>query len=182
MKITTAEAVNNVGGGFLTIRAGEGVRPELHVEVKEHKPFLSTRSDAPVHIEGVTIVARYIGTTPDPAAVIEAGANVTLDRCCFRVVAETPVRGPITGTRAVALDGGALKVSGCFFENFDRAIDVSCFGGVTSMFKHCMFVHNRSGQPPSKGSNTAQAAVSSAAGRFACGACPAAPARRADAW
>ena len=153
----------NVGGGQLTIRAGDGVRPRpvLNVEVKGRRPFLTTRGDAPLRLEGVTIVAHFVGSGPDPPPVIEAGASLALERCAFRVESETPPRGTVSGTRAVVLEGGALTATGCFFENFDRAIDVSCYLGVTSTVKQCMFVHNRS-----LGSSSADPAPAGGGGVF----------------
>ena len=139
LTLTAADAVN-ISGGPLTIRAGDGMRPVLKVEVKGNNPFLATRGDAPLRIEGVTIEAKFIDPGPEPAAVIEAGANVVLDRCAFRVEGAT---GPAPGTRAVALDGGSLKAVGCWFENFERALDLSLFGGANVEARHCQFIGSR---------------------------------------
>lgn len=135
LNVSAAEAVT-ISGGTLAIRAGEGVNPVLHVEVKAGRPFLSTRSDAPLKIERVAIVVKYLDPGSNPAPVILAGGNVTLDRCDFRVEGQAP------GARAVAVEGGTLSATGCWFENFDRALDVACFGGAVSQLAQCMFVHN----------------------------------------
>ena len=68
--------LGNIGGGTLAIRAAKGTRPVLKVEIKERKPFLSTRGDTPLRLEGITIEARYAApdAKPEPAAeVLTAG-------------------------------------------------------------------------------------------------------------
>jgi eukaryotic-like serine/threonine-protein kinase len=135
LNVSAAEAVT-LSGGTLVIRAGEGVKPVLHVEVKAGTPFLSTRSSTPLKMEQVAIVVKYLDPGSDPAPVILAGGNVTLDRCDFRV------EGQVPGARAVAVEGGTLSATGCWFENFDRALDIACFGGADSQLGQCMFVHS----------------------------------------
>ena len=77
------EAAITIGGGPLYIRAAEGVHPVVEVEMQGQKPFLSTRADTPLTIVGVTFVARYRGKPKMVPALIQAGANLTLDRCAF---------------------------------------------------------------------------------------------------
>lgn len=156
LKLSAADALN-VGGGLLTIRAAEGVRPVLQVEVKGRKPFLATRADAPLRLEGVSILAHYAGGGPDRAPVIEAGASVSLERCDFRVEPEAQGRGPVAGSRAVVLEGGALTANGCFFQNFDRAVDVACHGGVNATLRQCMFVVDRTAAPAPDASTSSSA-------------------------
>lgn len=133
MKFTAAEHVA-ASGGTLVLRAAPGTKPVLKVEVKGATPFLSTRTDSPLKIEGVTFEATYVDPGNDPAPVIEAGGAVTLDRCSFRLAAPSPK------SRALAVEGGSLAVAGCWFENFDRALDIACFGGMTSTLRECMIV------------------------------------------
>jgi hypothetical protein len=135
-KVSAAEAIS-MSGGLLVIKADEGCQPVLHVEVKGRKPFLSTRGETTLRIEGVTIVATYLEPGLEPAPVIEAGGNVELDRCAFKV------EGPAAGTRALALDGGSLVADGCWFENFDWAIDASCYAGSSTTLRHCMLVRTQ---------------------------------------
>jgi serine/threonine-protein kinase len=130
-------------GGPLTIRAGDGARPVLEVVVRRGKPFLLTRPNSPLRIEGVTVVVYYADEGPEPPPVIDAGASVTLDRCAFRV--EGPERGLVAGSRAVVMEGGSLIATGCWFENFDRALDLATFSGSTASITQCMFIHNRRG-------------------------------------
>jgi hypothetical protein len=140
----------------VTIRAGERVQPVLEVEVKGGTPFLTTRGDSPLRLEGVTVVARYVEPGSAPAAVIEAGSNVTLERCAFRLEGPKPGHG---GARALALEGGTLSASGCWFENFDHALDLSLFGGSTCTVRECMFVPGCVGDAiePEKGQDQAKA-------------------------
>ena len=138
LNVSAAEAVT-LSGGTLVIRAGEGVKPVLHVEVKAGTPFLSTRSDTPLKMERVAIVVKYLDPGSDPAPVIMAGGNATLDRCDFRV------EGQVPGARAVAVEGGTLSATGCWFENFDRALDIACYEGAVSQLGQCMFVHTLPG-------------------------------------
>ena len=78
------QAAITIGGGPLYIRAAEGVHPVVEVEMQGQKPFLSTRTDTPLTIVGVTFVARYRGKPKMVPALIQAGANLTLDRCASR--------------------------------------------------------------------------------------------------
>ena len=145
LKVSAAEALK-ASGGVLVIRAAAGVRPVLQVEVKGSTPFLSTRTDTALRIEGVTIEATYVDPGNNPAAVIEAGGSVTLDRCAFRVV------NPTAKSRAVAAESGAASAAGCWFENFDRALDVAFFGGATCSMRHCMIIRSSADDKASGGS------------------------------
>lgn len=142
MTVTAAEAAT-MAGGLLSIKAIEGTQPVLRVEIKGDKPFLSTRSNCVLRIEGVTFLVKYNEPGQTPAPLISAGGNVTLDRCAFRM------EGSIPGSRAVALEGGGLTATGCWFENFERALDVACFGGSVTKLQHCMFVSTRADDSPS---------------------------------
>jgi serine/threonine-protein kinase len=133
VKIPATGAIS-IGGGRIDVRAGEGVNPVLQVEVRGGTPFLSTKTDAPLILTGVTIEARYVEPGPEPAPVIEAGSHVTLDRCAFEL------EQPAPGSSAVKLEGGILSASGCSFVNFDRAIDLACFGGTNATLTHCLMV------------------------------------------
>ncbi len=145
-------------GGMLVIRAGAGVKPILKVEVKGGMPFLSTRTDAPLQLEGVTIEATYVEPGNDPAPIIEAGGAVTLDRCAFRLST------PVAKSRALAVEGESLTAFGCWFENFDRAVDVACFGGSKASLRHCMIVKT---SPDDKVPGTAAVRLRSMPGGFA---------------
>jgi len=143
LRFSSAEAIN-IGGGALEIRAADGVKPVLQVEVRRQTPFLATKADTPIKLVGVTIEVRYVDPGPEPAAVIEAGSHVTLDRCAF--VLDASAATP--GSSAVKLAGGVLTATGCSFENFDSALDLSCFGTSTSTLRQCLFVSTAPAPPP----------------------------------
>jgi serine/threonine-protein kinase len=135
IRLTGPDAtINGISGGRLSIRAAEGVQPVLEVEIEGKTPFLSTRTDTPLSIVGVTIVARYRGTPKVAPALIQAGGNVTLDRCAFTAT------GAVKDSRAVVAEGGSLEVKGCWFEGFDTAIDVASFSGSTAIVRQSMMV------------------------------------------
>src|SRR5262249_12361671 len=108
-----------ISGGKLEIRAAEGFRPALIVEALRRLPCLAPHSYTPMVLQGLRIEAKFVASTAEPPPVIQASAAVTLDRCAF-VVQGAPPRG----TRAVAAAGGSLFASGCWFDGFDKALDV----------------------------------------------------------
>lgn len=134
LEFKAGDAVN-ISGGALAIRAADHIKPELHVEIKGSKPFLATRAETPLRIEGVMFVVKYVNPGANPPAVIEAGGTLTLDRCAFRV------EGDVPNARAVVCHGGSLTVSGCWFENFDRTIDVDSFRGSVTTIRQSMLLH-----------------------------------------
>jgi serine/threonine-protein kinase len=138
----SAAALPPIGGGPLSIRAAEGVQPVLEVEIQGQKPFLTTRAETPLTLVGVTIVARYRGQTKTVPPVIQAGANVTLERCAFTA------KGAVEGTRAVVAEGSSLTVSGCWFEGFATALDVASFAGSTTRVTQSMMVQTGSDAQP----------------------------------
>jgi serine/threonine-protein kinase len=85
-------------------------------------------------IVGVSIVARYHGKPKAVPALIDAGGSVTLERCSFTA------RGAVQGSRAVAVEGNALTVFGCWFDGFDTALDVSAFAGSSTRIRQSMMV------------------------------------------
>ena len=136
LKLSGPAAAITIGGGALYIRAARGVHPVLEVEIKGPKPspFLRTRTDTPLTIVGVSIVARYAGKPKAVPALIEAGGKARLERCAFTAI------GGLKGSRAVAAEGGGLAVDGCWFEGFDEAIDVASFAGSTIAIRQSMMV------------------------------------------
>jgi eukaryotic-like serine/threonine-protein kinase len=130
-----------VSGGPLRIVAGPGVRPVVQVEIADGKPFLSTSTGTPIQIEGVTFEVKYASSGPDPTPVIAAGSDVRLDHCAFRL------DGAVEGARALEAKGETFSADGCWFENFDRAIDVDSFNGSKATLRQCMIVHTRPDAP-----------------------------------
>jgi serine/threonine-protein kinase len=131
-----------IGGGPLHIRAAEGARPVLEVEIQGQKPFLATRAETPLVLVGVTIVARYRSKAKVVPPVIQAGADVALERCVFTA------RGAIEDTRAVVAEGNSLTVTGCWFEGFATALDAASFAGSTITVKQSMMVQTGSDSQP----------------------------------
>ena len=130
--------IGNIGGGTLAIRAAKGPQPVLRVEIKGRKPFLTTRGDSRLKLEGITIEARYIepDAKPEPNPVIDAGGSVSLTRCAFRLEGkEVP-----PSSRAVLTQGGGVTVKGTSFENFGRAFDMIFYAGTTATFTQCLFL------------------------------------------
>ena len=142
LKLSGPDAALTIGGGRLYIRAAEGVQPVVEVEMQGQKPFLSTRTDTPLTIVGVTFVARYRGKPKMVPALIQAGADLTLDRCAFTA------SGGVEGSRAVVAEGGSLTVSGCWFEGFATALDVASFAGSITKIKQSMMVRARTDAQP----------------------------------
>ena len=124
-----------LSGGPLTIRAAEGSHPVLEVEIKGPNSFLATSGDASLTLTGVTILARYTekGSGELPA-LIQAGRDVTLERCAFMIAGEA------RGTRAVSTEGGELTATGCWFEGFGRALDLAAYAGSVAKIRQCMIV------------------------------------------
>jgi serine/threonine-protein kinase len=100
-----------------------------------------TRTDTPLTIEGVSIVARYAGM-PKEVPLIEVGGNLTLERCAFTAT------GAVKGSRAVASEGGSLTVHGCWFDGFDTALDVAAFAGSATTIKQSMMVRAKTDAQP----------------------------------
>ncbi len=137
LKLAGDEAAISISGGRrLLIRAAEGARPVVEVEIGGASPFLSTRTDTPLTLVGLTVVARYVGPArgKEPPPLIEAGASVELDHCAFIAT------GAVKGSRVVAVEGGSLAATGCWFEGFDKALDIAYFPGSVATLRQCMIV------------------------------------------
>ncbi len=74
--------------------------------------------------------------------MIKAGATAMLERCHFSAT------GATKGSRAVEVEGVTLVATGCWFEGFDRAIDIAAFGGSSATVRQCMMVRPGSDDPP----------------------------------
>ena len=134
LKLSSADSTP-ISGGRLVIRAAEGTRPRLQIELKGNSPFLFTKSRAALVLEGLTFEVIYKDPGDHPAPLISAGSNLTLDRCAFKLDKD------VRGARAVVAEGGELMVNGCWFENFERAIEVASFNGSTATVRQSMFVN-----------------------------------------
>jgi serine/threonine-protein kinase len=144
LKLRDEEAAIAISGGPLSIRAAEGARPVVEVEIRGARPFLSTRTDTPLTLVGLTLVAHYLGPPKgkEHPPLIEAGTTVTLDRCALTAT------GAVKGSRAVAVEGGSLTAVGCWFEGFDKTLDIAYFDGSTATLRQCMMVRTRTDELP----------------------------------
>lgn len=147
LRLTGADAAIKINGGPLYIRAAEGSRPVLQVEIKGAKPFLTTGVQTPVTIVGVSIEAQYADHSGpgEPPPIVEAAGKVTLDRCAFKATGKTE------GARAVNVLGTGLAVTGTWFTGFDQALDVAAFSGSAVTLKQCLFFKPKVADMPPDG-------------------------------
>ena len=136
------QLINLVGTGWLKLRAAQGVKPVLIVELKGQKPFLTVGPDMNLTLEGLTVEARYLdpppGSTasPTPAPIILAGGPAQIRYCGFEVLNGTKV----TGMHALVADGNNLTIENCWFKGFQTALEVHAIGGSTTLVKQTMIV------------------------------------------
>ena len=114
------------GRGRLVIRAAPGIQPVIEVEMKGDKPFLSAGSAVPLELSGLTFVAHYrqsrssiLDTSALPPLVV-AATTAKFERCAFKVAGKVRVQG----CRALVSSGGVLAIDRCWFQGFDRAIEI----------------------------------------------------------
>jgi serine/threonine-protein kinase len=124
--------------GKLDIRAAPGMAPVIEVGLKGATPFLQTGSAVPLEITGLTIVVRRLEASRSestPPLILAAG-KTRLVRCAFRT--ESGVE--ISDSRAVLGSGGALEVDRCWFEGFNKAIDIYTAHGNTARIHQTLIV------------------------------------------
>jgi len=148
------QLINLVGTGWLKLRAAQGVKPVLIVELKGQKPFLTVGPSMNLNLEGLTVEARYLDplpggpASPTPAPIILAGGPAQIRYCGFEVLNGTKV----TGTCALVADGNNLTIENCWFKGFQTALEVHAIGGSTTLVKQTMIVPaRRRGADPSAG-------------------------------
>ncbi len=130
-------AALRISGGRLYIRAAEGVHPVLEVDMKGPEAFLTTSAETSIVMAGVTIVAHYGPQTKEAPPVFEVGGNIQLEQCALSAT------GAVKGSRALLVDGGRVAVSGCWFQGFDRTIDMAVIGGSSSSIKQSIIVRGK---------------------------------------
>jgi eukaryotic-like serine/threonine-protein kinase len=113
------------GRGRLNIRAAPGVTPVIEVELKGPQPFLQTGSAVLLELSGLTFVVRYptpggAASPAPPPLIAAAGKTTKFDHCAFRVVGNPRLKD----SRAIFSNGGSLEVDHCWFQGFDRAIEI----------------------------------------------------------
>jgi hypothetical protein len=111
--------------GQLMIRAAEGSTPVIEFEMTGSKPLLATGSAVTVLLSGVTIVMRYAEPATLPSAnlsaLISLAGKSKIERCAFKLEAPSQPKGCC----ALLSNMGPLEVDRCWFEGFDKAIEVA---------------------------------------------------------
>jgi len=141
LRLTIDQPLDFVTGqGQLKIRASAGIEPVIEIELKGPKPLLTTGSGVKLTLSGLTIVVRYPkpGPAPSPAppAVIKAAGLANIDRCAFLVEGNPHLKDSC----AIISNGGALEVDRCWFQGFDKAIEVSVINTTPTRIKQTMIV------------------------------------------
>ncbi len=136
------QPINLFGTGWLKLRAAQGVKPVLVVELTGQKPFLTVGPSMNLNLEGLSVEARYLDplpggpASPTPAPIILAGGPAQIRYCAFEVVNGTK----LNGTRALVADGSNLTIENCWFKGFQTALEVHAIGGSTTLVTQTMIV------------------------------------------
>ncbi|MEO6811067.1 MAG: serine/threonine-protein kinase [Isosphaeraceae bacterium] len=135
----------NVPEGGLEIRAFEGTAPVLIVKLEGNTPFLRTSTSGSLTLRGLTIRAEP--TAPkkkgqaQTAVLIEAGGDLTLDRCLLATPGDPP------GVQAVNAHGLHLTLTGCQLEGFAAPLTVDVFPQSRVHLANCLINRARSDAP-----------------------------------
>ena len=135
------QPINLFGTGWLKLRAAQGVKPVLIVELKGQKPFLTVGPSMNLNLEGLTVEARYLDLPPggpaSPTPAHHPGRRPSPNSIlCLRGGKRTKVNG----TRALVADGSNLTIENCWFKGFQTALEVHAIGGSTTLVKQTMIV------------------------------------------
>jgi serine/threonine-protein kinase len=137
------------GRGDLSIRAAAGFTPVIELELRRTKPILTTGSGISLELSGLTIVAHTpdvpvtSGASRAPPPLITTAGKIRINRCAFRLLGSYRVKG----SRAIYCDGGVLSVSRCWFEGFDKAIELTAPSGRTARIGQTMIVRSSASSP-----------------------------------
>jgi serine/threonine protein kinase len=130
-------------GGNVVIRAGKNEQPVLAVTVAGEHPFLVAKSDTVLKLARVTFQVTYashLAKTPPP--LIQAGSDITLDRCAFTTTSQSG------GGPAVLVEGQDVAVTNCFFDGFSPSISLISYAGSLAHLSHSI-LSQESGDPRS---------------------------------
>ena len=133
--------------GRLDIRAAPGVVPVLEIQMGGGKPFLTTGSSVALFLTGLEIRVRYPERTrgcpgQEPGGDLRRPAGDPGRRLRPSRAVRLPGRrraGP-DGCRAMTVDGTKLTVDRCWFQGFDKAIQVNAFNGSLAEIRQTMIV------------------------------------------
>ncbi|MDB5350927.1 MAG: serine/threonine protein kinase [Planctomycetota bacterium] len=146
LKVGDPKKSLRLSGGHLVIKAVDGARPELSVDLAGPMPWIEADPLARLTLIGLSIRAEIIvneGARPgaSPPTLIAANGGVALERCLFTTT------GTERSIRAVAAEGLDTRVTGCMFEGFDRPISLAMYPGADAKFSHCIFVRDITTDP-----------------------------------
>lgn len=128
----------------LLLRAAAGCAPMIEIEGGRTKPVFATGPSAPLEVDGLTIkMMGDGGSDASKSPFILAAGHVKLRNTRISVEGS-----PAKGCRAIVSEGGELNVEGCFFQGFDRALEIRTLGKTSTHISQTMFVP--SFQPPSE--------------------------------
>ncbi|WP_435008926.1 protein kinase domain-containing protein [Tundrisphaera lichenicola] len=119
--------------GSLTLRAADGARPVLEIQIKGNRPMFLV--NAPLKIQGLMVVVRY--ETPSEAPSFQAERDLTFENCVFRAI------GPAEGSRFALAEGRSVSIVGCLFEGFETTLDAHAGPGMTLSLKESIFLSPR---------------------------------------
>jgi hypothetical protein len=131
------------GRGRLTSRAAPGVTPVIEVTHGGLQPFLQTGSAVLLELSGLTFIVRYAkpivafsATNPPQPLISAAGKTTKIEHCAFKLIGNP---GP-KDSCAIFSNGGALEVDRCWFEGFDRAIEINAVDRIPARIQQTMIV------------------------------------------
>jgi hypothetical protein len=124
--------------GRLRMQAAPGIQPVIEIESNDAGSWLMTGSAVTLELSGLTIVVNYQqpAATSDPPAVITAAGMAKIERCALKVTSISSRKG----SRAIFSNGGKLNVDRCWFEGFDRAIDIAALTNAPTHIQQTMIV------------------------------------------
>jgi len=141
----------STGQGPLIVRAAAGVKPVIKIELKGAKPLLTTGSAVILTLSGLTIEVQYpkpgLAPSSAPPPVIKAAGAANIDHCAYMVV-DSP---HLKDSCAILSIGGALAVDRCWFQGFDKSIELSTVSTRPTRIQQTMIVSASGpaqGQPP----------------------------------
>ena len=139
LRLTSDQTLNfGSAQGRLIIRAAAGSQPIIEIDLKGIKSFLTTGSGVTLDLSGLTINVNYTleGTSSAPPAVIMAAGSAKVDRCAFKVMGSSRVKG----SRAILSNGGVLDVNRSWFQGFDEAINVTTMNSAPAQIRQTIIV------------------------------------------
>ncbi len=124
--------------GRLRIQAAPGIQPVIEIEPNNARSWLMTGSAVSLELSGLTIVVNYQqpAAISDAPAVITAAGLARIERCAFKVISAAIRKG----SRAIFSNGGKLNLNRCWFEGFDKAIEIAALTNAPTHIQQTMIV------------------------------------------